>query len=199
MGSATATSTAARGQTRPVAPSVAQLLARFLARSPRRRFCLGFAAGLALMTTGFEIWQEPFSRLYLQPLCMVATAVLKAIGVTAALDTTGVPQGFCTISMARTTFRVIHECTGIFTLFIYVAAVLAYPASRRARLAGALGGTVAFFLYSAARLVLLGVVGHLDPAWIAHVHAWLMVAMNLGFALFVWLWWVERVGHHERH
>lgn len=173
--------------------------ARFLTRAPRLRFCLLFAAALGGMMASFELWQEPFSRLYLRPVCEVTATGLNVLGVPADLDTASALQGFCTIEMARVTFRVIHECTGIFTLFIYLAAVLAYPASTRGRLAGALGGVIAFFLYSTTRLVLLGVVAHLNPSWISLFHAWLMVLTNLGFALFVWLLWVERVMLHERH
>jgi exosortase/archaeosortase family protein len=96
--------------------------------------------------------------------------------------------------MEQTSLRVIPECTGIFTLFIYLAAVLAYPATLGARAWGVTLGVGGVFLFSTARLVVLGVVGQAIPAWLTLFHMGLMVVANLGFALFLWLWWTGRVG-----
>ena len=180
-------------------PSLRRRWTAALDQAPRLRFLVVFALSLGAVMALFSQWQELFSRLYLQPVCEVSAALLNAVGVAARLDTGPALQGYCTIAMAHVTFRVIHECTGIFTLFIYLAAVSAYPTAARYRLAGALAGSGAFFLYSAARLVVLGAVSHLEPAWLPHLHAWLMVLTNLGFALFIWLVWVERMGDRGRH
>jgi exosortase/archaeosortase family protein len=162
------------------------------------RYCLLLAAYLAGFAVLFNLGQEAWSRLWLQPVCQAATAMLQALGIAARLDTSSVGQGVCTISMARTSLRVIHECTGIFTLFIYLAATLAYPAAVRARIWGMALGIGGFLLFSTARLGILGVVGQAAPGWLALIHLGLMVVANLGFALFLWLFWVGKVTRNDR-
>lgn len=163
-------------------------------RSPRARYCLRLVALLAGLAVLFESSQGLWACLYLRPVCRTTTAVLEASGFAARLDASTLGQGFCTIVMERTSLRVIPECTGIFTLFIYLAAVLAYPATLGARAWGAALGAGGFFLFSTARLVVLGIVGQAIPAWLTLFHMGLMVVANLGFALFLWLWWTGKVG-----
>lgn len=166
---------------------------------PRTRFCLGFAAILGLLAAGFQVGQEIFAHLYLRPVSEAAALLLGLARIPAHLDASHTAQGFCTISLPALTFRVIHECTGLFTLFIYLAAVLAFPVPWRSRLVGAAGGAVAFLAYSSLRLVALGVVGYARPEWVVYAHSWLMVLTNLGYALFIWLVWAERVKGHVQH
>lgn len=168
---------------------------RSWALSARPRFCLLFALSLSIFASLFHLWEIPLAHLYLQPVSAVTSTTLNAVGITAQLDTSSVPLGFCLIAMERITFRVIHECTGIFSLFIFLAAVLAYPAPMRAKGWAVALGLVAFFLYGCLRLVLLGVVGQLAPTWVPVLHQW-MVLINLGYALSVWLFWVTRLERH---
>ena len=69
---------------------------------------------------------------------------------------------------------------------------MAYPASLPQKGLGLLLGSVAFFLYSSIRLVLMGVVGQLMPQWLQVSHLWLMVLINVGVAACLWLCWVDR-------
>lgn len=175
----------------------AQLI-RDESRLPRLRYCLLLAAYLAGFAVLFGLHQELWARVYLQPVCQAATALLQAVGIPARLDLGSVHLGVCTIVMQRTSLRVIHECTGIFTLFIYLAAVLAYPAAVSARIRGAALGVGGFFLFSAARLGILGAIGQAAPGWLALFHLGLMVVANMGFALFLWLWWIGKVERGDR-
>ena len=81
----------------------------------------------------FSYWQHFFAIAYMQPLAIVAAAALNLTGVPAELDLSTIYLGFCTIYMPGVNFRVIHECTGIFTLGIYIATVIAFPASIQAQ------------------------------------------------------------------
>ncbi|MFH1568200.1 MAG: hypothetical protein ABIL09_09400, partial [Gemmatimonadota bacterium] len=107
-------------------------------------------------------------------------------GVAAALDTSPLPAGYCVLSMERSLFHVTWECTGIFALFVYLAAVLAHPAPAARRARAALLGVPALFAYGVARLVALGLIGHLAPAWTHFCHVYLLVFMNVGFVLYLW-------------
>ena len=159
----------------------------------RTRFCLLFVIWAVAFSLLFEHWQFLFTSGYMHPVSTVAALLLNAIGVETRLDTGSLSQGFCLLRMEGLTFRVIFECTGIFPLFIFAAATLAYPASLLQKGQGLFTGFIAFFLYSSLRLVLLGIVGHVMPHWVRFSHLWLMILMNVGFAIFIWLCWVTRV------
>ena len=164
---------------------------------PRARFGLLFVIWALSFSLIFENWQSLFAAGFMHPVSAVTALLLNSLGVVTEMDASSLAQGFCLLRMERVTFRVIFECTGIFPLFIFVAATLAYPASLSQKGLGLLLGIVAFFLYSSLRLVLMGVVGQLMPQWVHFSHLWLMVLVNVGFAAFIWLCWVDRVRRAE--
>lgn len=162
--------------------------------SSYRRFCFcGFFALYAgIMMFSFSYWQHFFAIAYMQPLAIVAAAALNLTGVPAEVDLSTIYLGFCTIYMPGVNFRVIHECTGIFTLVIYIATVIAFPASIRHKLGGLLLGVTAFFLYGSMRLTLLGILAELYPSSIQYFHQGIMILANIGFSTFVMLLWLDR-------
>lgn len=165
--------------------------------NPRARFGLLFVIWALSFSMVFEHWQSLFAAGYMHPVSAVTALLLNFLGVVTEMDASSLSQGFCLLRMERVTFRVIFECTGIFPLFIFAAATLAYPASLTQKGLGLLLGIVAFFLYSSLRLVLMGVIGQLMPHWIQFSHLGLMVLINVGFAAFIWLCWVDRVKRSE--
>lgn len=169
--------------------SFSQLAAR--ARS-RLGFCALFTTYVVALAFAFDHWQAGIGPLYLYPVSRAAGAVLDAIGIAALLDAGQLAGGLCILTMERAVFHVTYECTGITALIIYLAAVLAHPASATQRIAGALLGAGALFAYSVLRLVVLGVVARLAPDHIQFFHVYLLVLMNVGFMLFLWASWVRR-------
>jgi exosortase/archaeosortase family protein len=163
----------------------------------RGRFLLLFVAGIASLALIFSQWQPFFDRAYLYPVSWTATSLLDLIGIGTRLDADPLPLGFCLMIFETSTFRVIHECTGIFALLIFAAALFAYPAPIKQKLRGLLLGLPAFFAYSALRLVVLGLVAHFQPTWIHFFHLYLMVLLNLGFLIFIWSIWVKGALRHD--
>ena len=170
-----------------------RLPARVRQLHPRARFCLLFVIWALFFSLIFENWQSLFATGYLHPISAVTAVLLNALGVATEMDASPLSQGFCLLRMEGMTFRVIFECTGIFPLFIFAAATLAYPATLRQKGQGLSLGFIAFFLFSTLRLVALGIVGQLMPQWVQFSHVWLMMLINAGFAVFIWLCWVNRV------
>ena len=156
-------------------------------------FPLLFVASVALLVAAFSRWQFLFDQGYLYPVSYTAARLLDLLGVPAMLDAGHLSLGYCTLCFEKITFRIVQECTGIFALFTFVAALLAYPTSVRQKGLGLLLGLPAFFVYSFLRLVALGVVAHHNPGWIHYYHLYFMVLLNLGFSLFLWVSWVNRV------
>ncbi len=161
-------------------------------RSDQNTFLLQFAATAGILILSFHVVESFFGTLYLLPISWSAANLLDLIGIPAIFDAATLAHGYCEIETERTIFQVKFECTGLFSLFVYLAAVVAYPASRDHKIRGALFGLPAFFSYSVARLVVIGVIDHLVPLWFDWFHIYFMVLLNLGFFLCIWAIWVNR-------
>ena len=155
------------------------------------QFLLRFAACVGALVALFHIAPAPFARGYLLPISWTAASVLNLLGMPAVIDTAGLADGFCMLETEFTMLRVEFECTGLFSLFVYLGAVLAYPASAARRTIGVAAGVPAFITYSVSRLTVIGLIDYLAPWWLDWFHIYLMVLLNLGFFLFLWSVWVN--------
>ncbi len=155
-------------------------------------FLVRFALCVGGLVGVFHVAPGPFASLYLQPISWSTASVLSLIGLPTTIDASSLVDGFCVLETEFTLLRVEFECTGLFSLFVYSAAVLAYPAPLVQRAVGVAGGLPAFVTYSVARLTVIGVIDHVIPWWLGWFHIYLMVLLNLGFFLFLWAIWVNR-------
>lgn len=165
---------------------------RTSSRSFRPGFAVLFITCLGLLSLGFSYGESALRRLYLYPVSLSAAALLDLLGVPTTLDTTSLAEGFCALVMEGVVFQVTHECAGIFALFIYLAAVFAYPAPMSHKVRGVLWGIPLFFAYAAGRLTLLGLIAQAIPAWLQFFHVYLLVILNLGFTMLLWATWIGR-------
>ena len=131
------------------------------------------------------------------PVSYLAAALLNALGIAAELHTSALVAGFCDLVLGGVVYRIIHECTGIFALLIFLSQVFAYPTFFYHKMQGVLLGLPSFYLYSVLRLVILGVIAHFEPDLVELFHQYMMVLVNLGFLLFLWLNWIDQVVHRE--
>jgi len=166
------------------------------ANGSRLRFGFLFAAILALMMVAFPWVEDEVTRWYLQPMSAATAAVLNTAGIDTRLDVGSAALNSCLLTMPRATFRIILECTGVFSAFILLAAMLATPSGWGRKLKGVLAVFPACFAYGALRLVVLGVIGYHLPHAIQFFHLWLMVLANLAFVLIFWHYWSREVPSH---
>lgn len=157
------------------------------------RFFLLFLAWLSAMVGLFAWQQDFFAVAFMLPVVRLASWLLALLGVPAHLSTGTLAQGHCELAVGGVTYRIIHECTGLFALLTFLALTFAYPTTLRGRLRGMLLGVPAFYAYSALRLAALGVAAQLAPAWVDSLHQYMMVLVNVGFMFALWLYWTARV------
>jgi len=157
------------------------------------RFCLLFVAWLGVMAVGFAWMRTYLAHLYMYPLSYAASVLLKVLGIQARLGALQLPVGVCELAVDDVVYQVTFECTGIFALFMCLASVLAYPASISCKTKGVAMVVPAFTLYSAVRLVIMGMVAHFAPTQIELFHIYVMVLVNIGFVLLLWLYWVREI------
>ena len=173
------------------AHGIAQKALRVLSEN---RDALGFCLGVAALLTAFAVlfyWQRPlFAAIYLKPMARLAAFLLNRIGIESQIDPSGVPRGFCDLALKQVTYRVKHECTGLFASSIFLAAVLAYPTDIRRKALGILMGVPAFFVFGLLRLILISLVAVISPAHIQLFHVYIMVVVSVGFAIALWILWI---------
>ena len=159
----------------------------------RVRFCLLFCLGLATLMGIFLEYKSWFSDLYLWPISWTAASLIDLFGATVAAYDPIDQHEFTVIEIGRFVFHVEHQCSGISAFFIYLAALIAYPADWEHKLRGALIGLPAFFAYGTIRLVILGAIALTLPDLLQFFHLYFMVILNLGFVMMLWTDWIRRV------
>jgi len=94
-------------------------------------------------------------------------------------------------------FILVPECGAIEIMAIFLAAVVAFPATWRKRLWGILIGTPIMYCVNVLRLTVLAMVGALDQSegrvWFNFAHEYVWQAVYIVFVVAVWLLWVEYV------
>lgn len=89
-------------------------------------------------------------------------------------------------------FSLVPDCGAIPVMAIFVAAVLAFPASWVRRLAGVLIGLPVLYIVNALRLVTLAVIGAVcDRAIFDFAHHYVWQGIYIVFVVAVWMGWVE--------
>ena len=154
-------------------------------RTIRSWIILGASLGLALaLYYGFlgSSWVDVIAE-------WTATWTSKALnllgGYTTASGTLLISDNFVA--------NVVAECTGIGPLILYVGAIVAYPASTRAKIAGVAVGSVVLTGVNLVRIMSLFWIGEAYPEYldVAHLLVWQSAIILL--AIVMWLIWAGRL------
>ena len=91
------------------------------------------------------------------------------------------------------TFIVVPACGAIEVMVIFLAAVVAFPATWHHRLRGLAMGLPLMYLVNIARLACLACLGALDESgrWFNFVHEYVWQSVYVIFVVLVWMAWVE--------
>jgi len=146
-------------------------------------FLVAIGAGITyLLNPASRAIQAPLESFYAWAASGVLGLFFESVyrsGTTIALD------GFAA--------NIVPACTGLFTITIYVAAVLAFPAGLVHKLKGLGLGVLSIMTLNGIRIISLMLIGaHWRSAFdFAHLVVWQSIAIF--FAVFLWLFWVERL------
>ncbi len=91
--------------------------------------------------------------------------------------------------------EIITECTAIFPIMIFLAAVIAYPSGWKKKLWGILLGVPAILFVNLIRLVTLFYIGYWFPSVFETAHLLVWQSLIIFFAVLFWLIWVELFVH----
>ena len=175
-----------RGSPRPPPQSVWQRRKRALL--PLLLFAITYAGLLAVLLHGSDsvVTRELNSW----------TARTTALALW-ALGAHGLATGTLVTSSIYS-LKIINECTAVFPIIIFLAAVVAYPARWLQKLLGVALGIPALLLLNLFRLVSLFYIGYWCPAAFetAHLIVWQTVMIIL--TVFMWLLWAMLVSGSTR-
>lgn len=94
------------------------------------------------------------------------------------------------ISFRGFSVEIIEECTGIFEMLIFLAALISYPASWKSKLAGILCGLPALYLFNVIRIIVLTVVGVYNRRLFDFMHLYFWQATLILMITTVWVLWI---------
>jgi len=92
--------------------------------------------------------------------------------------------------------RIIEECTGVFEVIIFMAAVLAFPTTWAKRAIGLGMGIPLLYLFNVLRILVLMVVGRYQPSIFEFMHIYFWQATLILMITSVWLLWIFKVVRH---
>jgi archaeosortase B (VPXXXP-CTERM-specific) len=89
--------------------------------------------------------------------------------------------------------RIIEECTGVFEMIIFVAAVMAFPTTWQKRAIGLGFGIPLLYFFNVVRILVLIVVGRYRPEIFEFMHIYFWQATLILMITSVWLLWIFKV------
>jgi len=125
---------------------------------------------------------EPFTRF----VAWTSHGVIRLLGEDTALEGVDVIGDGVAISIRE-------ECNAIPAIFIYFAAVLAFPAPWKKKVLGLVLGFPAIFAVNTVRVVTLYFAAkHLSRDVFEALHLYVWQALVIIFAIFLWIYWADR-------
>jgi archaeosortase B (VPXXXP-CTERM-specific) len=94
--------------------------------------------------------------------------------------------------------EIIDECTGLFEIFIFMAAVLAYSTSIKKKLLGFAMGIPTIYLFNVIRIIFLLVAGAYSKELFDFMHLYFWQGTLIIMISSVWVAWLYLVVYHEK-
>ena len=124
--------------------------------------------------------------------------VAKASGVTLNLIGQDIRMHGTAISNRRFGVNIKNGCNGLETMVIFLAAVLAFPASWKARFAGLIFGAITIQGINLVRVVALFLTGAYYPKFFDSSHTVVWQTIVILFGVVMWILWAQRVSVKPR-
>jgi archaeosortase B (VPXXXP-CTERM-specific) len=158
------------------------------------KFCLIFLGLLVLLTTTFPLLSDRFNPQLTW--LMVVTAemtgsILRLFGLTVGVSGR-------VVSLPNFSIEVVGECTGLYEMLIFLAAMIAYPANWKKKLLGAVLGIPALYIVNIIRMVFITMVGNWSPKSFEFMHMYFWQVAMILIIVSVWVLWIEKVVYYER-
>jgi archaeosortase B (VPXXXP-CTERM-specific) len=161
---------------------------------PIIRFCVIFFVLLTAITFLYSYGSGITAPVVmkLEVLTAIVTGfVLNVVGITAEVSGK-------LIFMDNFSIEVIGECTGLFEMLIFLAALIAYPANYKKKLLGLILGIPFIYVINIIRMAFISVVANWSPKTFDFLHVYFWQVAMIFIILAAWILWIQKVVHYER-
>ena len=175
----------------PTPPSPGDSSPGFLAQLAKFRRELTFIAiFVALLGGGFTLISlQPVNDSVIEPF---TAGIAKASGMTLNLIGQKITMKGTQIRNEKFGVNVRNGCNGVETMIIFVAAVLAFPATWKARGIGLVLGVIAIQAVNLVRVVALFLTGAYFPQFFDSSHTVIWQTIVILFGVLLWIFWANR-------
>ena len=174
--------------------SAEQLKNFFTANQKVLRFLALFAAIFGICYFIFGIAQGVRMGLIKPYTTLLAKAVAAIINMFGAAAT----ASDAVVQSPKFTLNIAMGCDGVEASCLFLAGVLAFPTSWRARLIGLAAGIPLIQLINVARLVGLYYAGIFLPSVVEEVHVYVAQTIVILLSTAILIYWLERVANQHR-
>ena len=161
--------------------------------NPAYRFVILFAVLLGIEVVVYPILTKRY--FFVIEMMTRVIAQLEYLVLSAFTDKATIQGNL--VHMDGFAVRIIEECTGIFEVIIFVAAVLAFPTTWAKRLIGFGMGIPLLYVFNVVRILVLILVGRYQPDVFEFMHLYFWQATLILMITSVWLLWIFKVVRDE--
>jgi len=161
---------------------------------PIVKFCLIFLGLLIVLTTTFPFLSDKFNPQLTWLMVVTADVTgfcVKLFGLTVRVSGR-------VVSLSNFSIEVVGECTGLYEMLIFLAAMIAYPSSWNKKLIGAGLGIPFLYVINIVRMVFIVIVGNWSPKTFDFMHLYFWQVAMILIIVSTWILWIEKVVHYER-
>lgn len=180
-----------RGDKKQASPKKRTAIGSFTSdpvRSRRFRFVAAFSLSCIAIYAIFNALPQSFTRPINEHVAMTLGLVLNAFGIHASTVNDTVSEG-------GLAFKIIPECTPLFTTGLFLSFIVFHPATVRQKAIGLAMGSPALYLGNLVRLALTFIVSRYDGRLFDVFHVYLGQVFSMFLVLLVcilWLKWIDR-------
>jgi len=157
------------------------------------KFCLIFLGLLIVLAVTFPFLTDKFNPqvYWLNAATAEVTGFfLKPLGMSTRVAGT-------IVSLPNFSVEAVGECTGLYEMLIFLAAMIAYPAGWKKKLIGAGLGIPFLYAINIIRMMFIMVVGNWSPKTFDFMHLYFWQVAMILIIVSAWVLWIEKVVHYE--
>lgn len=162
-------------------------------KNPAYRFVFLFLVYLGAIAYGYPKFRER----YIGAVDALAEATAYFEYLAFSVFTTQITHSQKVVAYKGFAVHIIEECTGVYEVLIFSAAVLAFPTVWSKKLVGFGLGIPILYLFNVLRIAVLIVVGKHAPQYFDFMHLYFWQATLILMITSVWLLWITQVVNRD--
>lgn len=155
-------------------------------RNPAYRFVLLFLPYLAVVSVAYPLFVRHYNPVI--QWFILKTAQLEGVLFSLFGADTKVHEKL--VFFGHFAVKIIDECTGIYEMLIFAAAVMAFPTDLARKAIGVVLGCPLIYLFNVLRIAVLMIVGRYWPFAFDFMHLYFWQATMIVMITSVWLLWI---------